>query len=448
MENKLNILWHSNATWMPTGYGSQSRIWTHRLAKEGYGVVVSAYRGLEGRLISDGTVYHLPRVREQHANDVIYGHFLYAQSLYPDRQKTNLVWSLIDIFAMAAHLWKPLPWAAWTPVDCEPPLQNERAQFAACRWPIAMSRHGEEQMKSIGLRPLYVPHGIETDVFHPIDRSQARLNLLTKGLINRPIPDDVFLVIIVGNNGEGGRKNFSGMFEAFQIFSQKRPDARLYVHADPAGVHGLPLDAMVAQLGLSEKVIFPGETLLVEDDTMGSLRSMGSYLMTTGLPTDDNVRDVYNAADVKLMLSYGEGFGLTDVEAEACGTPLVGIGYSASIEVNFTGWKVKGTRFSPSNIPRSWQMLADLDHAAACLDNAYKLWKSGGMPALRERTHKAAQIYDVETVLKDYFLPTLDQIAEELKAEPHDVWLKRQENVPAPSPIWTKEKVLSKAKGK
>jgi len=444
----VNILWHSNATWMPSGYGTQSRIWTHRLKEAGYGVVVSAYRGLEGSPLADAAgIVHLPRVKEQHGNDVIYGHYLYAQTYFPNHQRTSVIWSLIDIFAMRPDLWMPLPWAAWCPVDCEPILQNERAQFNACRWPIAISRHGEAQMKEIGLKPLYVPHGIETEVFKPTDRSQARKNMFTKNLIDQVIPDDAFLVVIVANNGEGGRKNFAGMFEAFQLFSHDHPDALLYVHADPSGVHGHPIDAMAAQLGIADKVIFPGGNhLLVDGDGNGSLRSLGTYMMVTGIPTDDHLVDVYNAADVKLMLSYGEGFGLTDVEAQACGCPLIAIDFAASSEINLTGWKVSGIRFQPERIPRSYQMLADPYDAADCLAHAYSIWKAGEMPELRERTRKAALVYDVETVLKDHFIPVLNEIDAQLKAEPHAEWLRKKTEPEKVAPIWDKKRVLQEIK--
>lgn len=421
----LNILWHSNATWQPTGYGTQTKTWTHTLADLGYGVVVSAYRGLEGSPLGDSHgIVHLPRIKEQHSNDAIYAHTLFAPNYFPNHQPTDLVFSLIDVFAMEANLWRPLPWAAWTPIDCEPVLQHERVQFAACRWPLAMSRHGEAQMKDIGLKPIYIPHGIDTNVFSPIDRTLARQNMLKNNLITRPIPDDAFLVIVVGNNGDSPRKNFSGMFEAFQYFAKDHPDALMYVHADPSGVHGQPLDAMVDQLDIADKVIFPGPTLPMSEDGSGSLRSVGAYMMTTGLVTDEHLRDVYSAADVKLMLSMGEGFGLTDVESQACGCPIVGTKFSASIEMNFTGWLVNGIKFQ--RVPRSYQMLANSEEAALRLADAYDVWKAGNMPQLRERTRQAALAYDVQVVLDDYFIPALDQIGDELEAEPHPEWFKRQ----------------------
>ena len=41
-----NLLWHSCAPWAPSGYGSQTGIWTQELTKMGHEVVVSSYWGV------------------------------------------------------------------------------------------------------------------------------------------------------------------------------------------------------------------------------------------------------------------------------------------------------------------------------------------------------------------------------------------------------------------
>lgn len=412
--NPLNMLWYSNASWVPTGYGSQTRINAWALKDLGYDIVVAAYFGLGGAPKADTHgIMHLPSVRDQFLNDVIAGYFNAASTYYVNHQKTDLVFSLVDIFAMnpALHIWKTMPWAAWVPIDCEPILQNEMDAFEVVRFPIAMSRHGEDQMKQIGLSPFYVPHGIETDIFKPIDRIKARHALYEDHLIPQPIPDDAFLVVIVGNNGMDDRKNWSGMFEAFQLFSLTHPNSVLYVHAEANGIHGKPLTEMVKQLAIADKTIFPQ-----------------SIAMAAGMVSDTHLRNVYNAADVKLMLSAGEGFGLTDVEAQACGCPIVATNFSASIELNFTGWKVDGVKRQTRVM--SYQLLADPAHAASCLADARDVYEAGAMPELRARTRTAALDYDIARTLEQYMIPTLERIAADLKQTPHAKWLRDRETPP------------------
>jgi len=283
--------------------------------------------------------------------------------------------------------------------------------FEVVRFPVAMSRHGESQMKQIGLNPYYVPHGIETDIFAPTDRLEARHALYADHLISAPIPDDTFLVVIVGNNGIDDRKNWSGMFEAFQLFSNRYPNSRLYVHAEPMGIHGKPLIEMAKQLAIADKTFFPQ-----------------SIAMAAGMVSDTHLRNAYNAADVKLMLSAGEGFGLTDVEAQACGCPVVATNFSASIELNFTGWKVEGVKRQTRVM--SYQLLADSEYAADCLADAYDLWSAGAMPELRARTRIAALDYDIKRTIEQYMLPTLEDIAARLRETPHAQWLRDRETPP------------------
>lgn len=406
-KHPLNVLWHSNASHYPSGFGTQTRQITWRLVDRGYGVVVSAYVGLEGAPIKDEHgILQLPHIREAFTNDFILTYYNLAQSYLP-KDRPTIVFSLLDIFALKPEVWQNLPHAAWSPVDCHPILQNEREQFKTCRWPIAMSRFAEAEMKAIGLDPIYIPHGTDSSIYAPMDRTAARWDMLNRGLITQPIFDDKFLVIIVGANGHGPRKNFAGMLESFQMFSAEHPDALLYIHADSEGVFGSPLAAMVAQLDLTGKVLFPPPVAIVG-----------------GLVPDNLLRSVYNAGDVKLMLSLGEGSGLTDAEAMACGTPIVGTHYAATPELNTTGWQVDGMLYQAQDL--SYQMRCDSAQAAAHLDDAYKVWKSGNMPDLRARTRQAALAYDVETVLDTYFIPALDRMAEELTAEPQRDWLLRR----------------------
>ncbi len=52
---------------------------------------------------------------------------------------------------------------------------------------------------------------------------------------------------------------------------------------------------------------------------------------------------LYSAADVLLAPSYGEGFGVPTVEAQACGTRVIGSGWAATADlVAEDGWLVEG----------------------------------------------------------------------------------------------------------
>jgi D-inositol-3-phosphate glycosyltransferase len=83
----------------------------------------------------------------------------------------------------------------------------------------------------------------------------------------------------------------------------KTKDARLVVIGGPSGVNGVAemnrLVALIAELGIADRVHF-----------------------IPPLPRDQLV-GFYQAADVVVMPSRSESFGLVAAEAQACGTPVV-----------------------------------------------------------------------------------------------------------------------------
>ncbi|MBC7261777.1 MAG: glycosyltransferase family 4 protein, partial [Chloroflexi bacterium] len=105
-------------------------------------------------------------------------------------------------------------------------------------------------------------------------------------------------ILYVGS--EDPRKNLATLIQAFKIVQQQRPSARL-IKAGAAhfGAQREELRALVAQLELEDKVHFLDR--VPEED----------------LPL------LYNAADVFVLPSLYEGFGLPALEAMSCGTPVV-----------------------------------------------------------------------------------------------------------------------------
>lgn len=286
---KMTIGFMSNSTLMRSGYANQTQIFSRLLKKPDQdNIMILAFRGIEGssRRNEDG-VFEVPRARDAYMNDIIQSHFKVLQ--------LSLVFTLIDVWALSPAAYGPLPWTAWLPIDSSPIVPHAMPPLDVCRWPMAMSRHGERELINSGFKPLYVPHGVDSLVFKPLpDRKDCRQVL--SGLTRRIIPDDCFLVVEVAANGEAtptSRKNFSATFRAWRIFHEAHPDSLLYLHTDSLGVHGEPLLDMAAQYEVADSVLFPP-----------------TYDYNMGRIGEDILCDVYNAADVHILLSKGEGFGI------------------------------------------------------------------------------------------------------------------------------------------
>ena len=392
IENTWNGLWHSNAAHCGTGYGDQTRLFTPLLHKD-FGLKICAYYGREGApAINHWGITEFPRLREPYGNDVI--------DAYYRIEKANWVLSLLDPFVLDAKVWQELNWLAWVPIDSVnlSPVMASILKVPKRIW--AMSKFGMEQMKKAGLHNVdYVPHGVDTDVYKPVDRTAARQALterLSKVYGEEINFDDKFLVVTVAaNKGTPSRKNFATMFKAFAAFAAKRQDAVWYIHTDKTGTwDGEILDVYVKKYGLEGRVFFP--------DVIGVL---------AGFLNQEFLNNVYNAGDVFYLLSYGEGFGIPIMEAQAAGCPVIVTDGSAMAEISLTGWEVPAIPIQGLDPARMGveYALALMPAAVDILNKAYKYLKSSEGASLREMTRGEALEFDYRAVYENYMKPAFEK---------------------------------------
>jgi FkbM family methyltransferase len=245
--------------------------------------------------------------------------------------------------------------------------------------PIAMSRFGEAALQRAGLNPLYVPHGIDTSVFCPGDKARARA---ATGL-----PEDAFVVAMVANNigRDGNRKAFAEQIMAFAELHKKHSDAMFILHTDVDQPQGMRL-----------------RPFLEEHLPRGSYTYTDIYTYRKGL-NPEAVADIYRAADVLSNCSYGEGFGIPIVEAQACGTPVIVTDATAMPELCGSGWKVgyeRGWHDSQGGIfaaPR----IGDIT------DAYFQAYEKACDESMRAEAFAFAQDYDADLVTEKYWKPAL-----------------------------------------
>lgn len=305
------ILIHSNAPWIPTGYGTQTRHLVRALKSLGHEVAVSAFAGLNGAELTWEDTLVMPHGQYAFGVDVLLGHI--------DRYQPDLVITLMDLWkleAIAPALVQRRV-AAWLPIDCTPLSRRDRAVLINSQvHPIAMSTFGLAQIQNdldamgpVYREPRYVPHMIDLQgEYYPMpdrDAYRAELELADK-----------FVVGLVAANRDAVRKAFPEQFHAFARFRENRPDAVLLLHTTMQSTSGLDLMTLAQDMGIMEHVRFTDQ-----------------YAQDTGLFSTTMMRRWYNACDVVMLCSYGEGFGLPAVEAQACGTPVVASRNSALTEL-------------------------------------------------------------------------------------------------------------------
>lgn len=397
-ENKERILWVSNAPWTTTGYGQQTAQVTSRLKKD-YEVAVAVNYGLEGSKSywqsPNGPVQIYPRGHDTYSNEIISAH---AQDWFlQNKEVNNLIITLFDTWVFQGEMWKKFQIASWTPIDHYPTPPR------VLRWckqenviPIAMSKYGQEMLKRENIDSFYIPHAIEDD-FQPIENVIINNQKIT----NRKflgIPEDAFVVgMNAANKGVyPNRKAFGENLMAFYLFAQDKPNAVLYIHADPTPtMGGIDIIQLAQAIGLKQnQIIFTDRY---------SLR--GNF-------SQKDLAIMYSCFDVLLATSMGEGFGIPTIEAQACGVPVIVSDFTASSELCGDGWLIDGQNIYDA--PQvSWLFVPFVDSIVDALQSAYQRPKT-----LSEKAIQFANQYRAEEIYRTHWKPNLQAILGDKTSDP------------------------------
>jgi mannosylfructose-phosphate synthase len=141
-----------------------------------------------------------------------------------------------------------------------------------------------------------IPPGYDDNRFFPVGESTGRA-LRQKLNFTGPV------VMALGRLARN--KGYDLLIQGFHLAAQRHPEASLHLAVGGASLSPAEetilgeLKALVARLELTDRVHF------------------GSFV------PDDQLADYYRAADVFVLSSRYEPFGMTAIEAMACGTPTV-----------------------------------------------------------------------------------------------------------------------------
>jgi glycosyltransferase involved in cell wall biosynthesis len=376
----------SNSPGQPTGYGEQAKYLIDNLKRDGFNVAALSNYGLEGAVSTYetpyGTIPHYPRGVDLYSNDVVGLHHKHFTNQFPDEK--HLLVTLYDVWVLKSKVFDDYPTASWTPLDhvTMPPLVEEFLRKETVL-PISMSPHGQRQMDAKGIENTYIPHGIDTNVFKPTDMIGE--HQVTDFLGSK----DKFVVGMVAANKASGlvhRKAFGENILAFSLFHKKYPDTMLYLHTDPFGAQGgWNLFPLLSALGIpKEAVSYPNpidyKYKIAQQDLAG----------------------IYTGIDVLLAAGYGEGFGVPTVEAQACGTRVIGSSWAATPDLlSDDCWMVEGQLTWDAGQNAFWQVPQVMSIVSA-LEEAYNAGKGRSQVSI-----DFAQQFDVEKVWDESWKPFL-----------------------------------------
>ena len=386
---KLNLALSlaSNTPGMPTGYGVQAKMLTDRLLRHNVDVAILSNYGLEGGMSTYkskfGTADVYPRGLTLYSSDVMQP---FHMKHLAGRDIPNFVLTLYDVWV---YLDNPqlteLDFVSWTPIDhISIPAKVEAWSRRPNVYPLAMSPFGQKAFEQLGIESTYIPHAVDTKVYkptHEIDDTPVKKYFGLK-------ESDFVVGMVAANkaNGQIHRKAYAENLLAFSIFKQSHPDAFLYIHADPSkawGGFGLANLAKACGIDMNS-ILFPDPD-----------RYRFGY-------SDTEMAALYTGMDVLLHASYGEGFGVPAIEAQACGTKVIASNWAASQDmVADDGWLIEGQPFW-DEAQLSFFQIPLIPSLIQGLENAYKSSRGDSKTAI-----EFASQFDVERVWKWYWMPFL-----------------------------------------
>jgi glycosyltransferase involved in cell wall biosynthesis len=313
----MRILWVSDSPTSPSGFGMVTSAVCRGLAERGHSVHILGWQS-RGSLTRWEGIPVYPIRYDGLGRDVLLGYLL--------RIQPQFVVTLADVW------WMPFladpdvqryldvsgaRWVLYYPIDGADPEGQLPASWVrmleTADVPVTMSRFGAEVSRACGVDCAYIPHGCDVTLFAPPDDKQAAKA--------RYGYQDRFVILSDARNQP--RKLLPRLLDIVGEFSQDKPDVLVHLHTDPEDaaadtpLYTYRLRPDIEALGLDNRVRF----------TAG-FRMWASG----GLPATE-LAALYAAADVHLLCSWGEGFGLPSLQAAAAGVVPIAVGQTASREL-------------------------------------------------------------------------------------------------------------------
>jgi mannosylfructose-phosphate synthase len=179
-------------------------------------------------------------------------------------------------------------------------IANERVLYEACDCLVATTPAQVDLLaQDYGIerkRIEMIPPGYDENRFFPVSRS-------TRDVIRHRLGFEGKVVLALGRLATN--KGYDLLVDAFAVLAEREPDARLHL-----AVGGNDMDKAEREIfyDIKERV---------------AALEIGDKVTLDGYVRNEDLADCYRAADLFVLSSRYEPFGMTAVEAMACGTPSV-----------------------------------------------------------------------------------------------------------------------------
>jgi glycosyltransferase involved in cell wall biosynthesis len=344
----------SDSPLSPSGYGNVTRFVCAGLAALGHQVSILGWQDHGKPTAWQGCILY-PVRRDTFRADVLLD--------YLQRLRLQVLVTLADVWCLpfftsaAVESFRrtaQIRWALYYPIDGDMGGGRLPASWVhvlqTVDLPIAMSAYGRDLTAANGVTPTYIPHGVDATAFRPPAEKTAAKRLLGY--------DGRFVILSDARNQP--RKLLPRTLQIFRRFAAGKPDVLLHLHCDPddsaarSPKYSYDLRADIEFLGLNDRVrLTPG------------------FSIAAGISLD-RLAAIYQSADVHLLASWGEGFGLPTLQAAAAGIVPLAPDYAASRELVLGHGEALRVRHYVQDQFGLRRALIDIDDAVGHLEAYYR----------------------------------------------------------------------------
>lgn len=322
----MRLLWSSDSPYLckedhgvPTGFGVASGNIISRLSRDTEIDAVGA-QYVKAPIFEHGYKL-LPTITIGSISDFNFR----AVALYSGLNDYDAIVSFFDVWMVQNYPSIPTlkNWIGYFPIDGNYLSESMLKTIDAMTIPVTYSKFAQDECTKFGKDVELIYHGVDQNVFKPIAgiRDESK-----------------FTALMVCRNQS--RKNIPSMLRIWRQFVKDKKDARLILNMAPLDTNGHDLNDLIAhKYGISDSVFL--------------VKGLKSASELAGV---DSLVATYNSADLHVLTTSGEGFGLPILESMACGVPNLVTDYSSCTEfVKGRGLlaKISGTHDGQHGIERA-----------------------------------------------------------------------------------------------
>lgn len=175
-----------------------------------------------------------------------------------------------------------------------------------------LQKQAKMRIPSLRERIEVIAHGVDLNSFKPLPEEER--DKFRKQYFKGMVKNSTFLVVNISRNQP--RKDISRTMAAFAEFKKRVPDSHLYLHMK-ANDAGGSVEEMARNFGL----------VIGKDYSVPENFSAGIGFSV------DVVNKIYNAADLCVTTTLGEGWGFITTEAMATRTPIIAPNITSILDI-------------------------------------------------------------------------------------------------------------------